>query len=428
MLIISVLALINAYVFVLRGEGLAGLGLKPTSLSVSQAEGYAQPVPDACTGHGIRIFEGLEEQIHAETTLGAGDTLRLALLDQGVNGADIDRLEAAMRSRVDLALLKGSNAPIRIAMDRTGGLSAIEIQRNEGHVIQACREDGSFAVRTLQHPLRAPVEVVAVTLGRRADLRIALEEAGEKPELARIVADTLSAEVDFMTEARAGDEVQIIVEKRYLGSQFHRYGKLLAARYRGAGGFFAYYRYKPKGMDAAYFDGHGEPVTRGLLRTPIGFHTADPESKTAMEPVVEFVEGRQGARYTRAQGVPVVSLGPGSVRFAGPAGEAGEVVEIAFDDGHVGRYCHLARIIGRLEPGERVEQGQLIGLVGHSGKAPRSGLRLELSKDGAVVDPFLLTSHAADRPPTVGASIPKAQLEGFKTDIGAWRQAMRSAG
>ena len=49
----------------------------------------------------------------------------------------------------------------------------------------------------------------------------------------------------------------MLVEKRYLGRHFHRYGKLLAIRYIGNAGRLAYYRYKPKGADEGFFDHDG---------------------------------------------------------------------------------------------------------------------------------------------------------------------------
>src|SRR5690606_14032941 len=187
-LLLGILVLVNAYVFVWREEGaLTGLGLQ--AAAIGQSGGPLPPVADppeeACGGDPVRVFEGLEDLVHLDTTLSGAFTLRLALLHLGVNGEEIDRIEAAVRDKVDLGLLGGSGAPLRVAADRFGTVHALEIELAEGHLLQACRSqegDELFSVRNIQHPLRSDVVVVPLELGKDADLAAAVDQAGEKPE------------------------------------------------------------------------------------------------------------------------------------------------------------------------------------------------------------------------------------------------------
>nr|WP_255216499.1 M23 family metallopeptidase [Pseudenhygromyxa sp. WMMC2535] len=150
-----------------------------------------------------------------------------------------------------------------------------------------------------------------------------------------------------------------------------------------------------------------------------------------------------GAVYRRPQGAPVVALGGGLIRRVGLEGDDGLVVEIELDayDAEQGqgqgedaaaqvvgqrvRYAHLMRTIGELQPGDRVEQGQIIGLVGQTGKTPAPRLRLELlDAAGERLDPMALGVRA----PRAGDFVPEDQLERFGEDIRSWRRAMRKAG
>jgi murein DD-endopeptidase MepM/ murein hydrolase activator NlpD len=330
---------------------------------------------------------------------------------------------------MDLGMLTGSGAAVRIAGDREGGISALEIEVSEGHLVQACRSSSGLEVRNIQHPLRIDVAVIALELPKNGSLLEAVEEAQQTPELARLIADTLAGEIDITADVRPGDAIQVLVEKRYLGRHFHRYGKLLAIRYIGNAGRVAFYRYKPKGADEAFFDQDGQPMRRALLRTPFAWHPIDPEARAALAPAIEFIDGRMGAVYRRSLGAPVVAIADGTIRKVGPDGDDGLVVEIELDDGRRIRFANLLRTIGEPAPGDEVRQGEVIALVGQTGKTPVPRLRLEVvDRTGERLDPMALGSSRKDgRAARVGEPIAADQLAQFEKDTQSWRRAMRKA-
>ena len=436
-LLMSVLALVNAYVFMWRGEGALAsfFGGAPSAVIGGHEGGPLPPVagpPErACTGDPVRIFEGLHELVHLEAQLSRGLTLRLALLQLGIEGTEIDGIEAGIRSSVDLGLLGGSGAPLRVAMDRLGGVRALEIELAEGHVLQACR-DGDAAdgwrVRNLQHPLRSDVEVVALELGSAADLSAAVEAADEKPELARRIAAELAHDVDFMTEVRPDDELTVVVEKRWLGKSFHRYGAILALRFHGVAARVEYFRYKPEGMPAAFFDAKGQPVRRALLRSPVGWFPVGAEARNMLPPSLEVVEGRVGAAYRLPEGAPLVAVGDGVVVESDRDAERGLYLDVELRDGTRVRYMHLLRTMG-LEVGTDVLQGQVIALAGHSGRTPHDRLRLELWQEVegvlTTVDPMRLLAKGSARAGRVGEAIPAGQLRRYEEDVTPRQRALR---
>jgi murein DD-endopeptidase MepM/ murein hydrolase activator NlpD len=428
------LAVVNAFVF-LGGDGpRLGLGGLPDAMISDGDEvlsGHAEAPETACTARPVQVFAGLEQLLPFSTDLGRGQTLRLALLDVGIASDQIDALELAIRSHVDLGLLAGSGAPVRVATDRKGIVHAIEIELAEGHLVQACRAERGFQVRNLQHPLRTDVVVIGVELDRHADLAGALAEAGETADLMRLVAESLAHDIDLRVEARPGDRLQVMVEKRWVGRHFHRYGALLAIRYIGAAARVAYYRYAPEGRAAELYDREGRSVRRQLLRSPLSWHPVGPDTRPILEPKVEVIEGRQGAAYRVPEGAPVVSLLDGVVSTRIEGGKLGRVLEIRGEDGTVVRYGHLGRIIGDLEPGSVVHQGQLVALAGHTGNTPTDRLRLELWQATASgeksLDPMMLTAKAGARPKVTGEPIPQASLERYRKDIAGWHRALRQA-
>ncbi|HEY8378169.1 MAG TPA: hypothetical protein VIK91_16855, partial [Nannocystis sp.] len=279
-LLLAVLALVNAYVFVWhKGTSVLELGTPRAAAIVDGDErshgplgAFADPPESACGGDPVRVFEGLHDQIHQETALDRGRTLRLALLDLGVAAPEIDALEAALRPTIDLGLLTGTSAPVRLASDRHGTILALEIEQAEGRLLQACRQapklgprregvppaDGDhFTVRAIQHPPVSDVVAVHLELGALADLRAAVVEVGERPELADRIAAVLAHDIDLVADARPRDRIDVVIERRFLGKQFHRYGSLLAVRFRGEAGRFLAFRYQSPGGQVAYYDAEG---------------------------------------------------------------------------------------------------------------------------------------------------------------------------
>ncbi len=447
-LLIGVLALVNSYVFLWQGDAsLLKLGERRSAVIGAGSGGaalgsFASPRDDACTDDPVRIFNELEDTLQLETTLAGGRSLRLALMEQGVTSESIEALENAVRTNIDLGLLASSGGAVRLALDRDGEVLALEAELAEGHLVQACREHGSYRVRTIQHPLSPEVATIKLELGDDADLFAAVQAAEERPELAVMIAETLVHDVDFAVEARPRDRVTVLVEKRFLGSSFHRYGTVLAIRYVGAAGRFAYYRYAAEGDRARYYDRAGRPVRRALRRTPMRFHPVRAEARGMLEPLVEVVEGRLGAIYRRPEGAPVVALSDGRVIEVSDDGQDGEghTVELQHSDGTRSRYSHLKRPFANISEGVEVRQGQLIGLAGHSGKTAVDRVRLELrgvsdpadAEGGAaateILDPMRCTASGEARAELIGEALKGEALKRFSSTIRPWRRSLLRAG
>ena len=429
-LLLLVLAFVNGWIFVWRDEG--GLDSFEAKAAVigggGERGGFAAPLASSCGGDPVSVFENLDDQLRLETKLDQGKTLRLGLLELGLGPAAIDEVEAEIRKTMDLGMLTGSGAPLRVAGDREGGLAALELEVSEGHLIQACRGQAGLEVRNMQHPLRVDVAIIALRLPKNGSLQQAVIDAEQDTDLARMIAHTLAGEIDFNADVRPDDRIQVLVEKRYLGRNFHRYGKLLAIRYTGNAGRMAFYRFKPKGMDEGFFDHEGRPMRRELLRTPFAWHPVDPDARASLAPAIEFVDGRMGAVYRRSLGAPVVAVSSGTVREVGQQGDDGLVLELELGDGRRIRYANLLRTIGDPSAGDVIEQGQVLALVGQTGKTPLPRLRLELvAPSGERLDPMVLGARGRLRAERSGESVPEAQLEQFQSDIQSWRRAMRKA-
>jgi len=85
-------------------------------------------------------------------------------------------------------------------------------------------------------------------------------------------------------------------------------------------------------------------------------------------------------------GSPIRAADSGVVRFAGRAGGYGNMMEIMHADDLATRYGHLSRMLVRA--GARVRRGDIIALMGSTGRSTGSHLHFEVRAHGQIVDPL----------------------------------------
>lgn len=93
----------------------------------------------------------------------------------------------------------------------------------------------------------------------------------------------------------------------------------------------------------------------------------------------------QGLDIAAPMGSPIRSAASGTVVRAGTADDYGNFIEIAHGYGVTTRYAHASKIL--VKPGTRVSKGDLIGLVGATGRTTGPHLHYEVEVGGRRVDP-----------------------------------------
>jgi len=84
-------------------------------------------------------------------------------------------------------------------------------------------------------------------------------------------------------------------------------------------------------------------------------------------------------------GQPIKVTANGKVTYAGYEGEYGNVVKVKHANGYETRYAHLVRVL--VKPGDNVEAGKLVGLLGNTGRSTGPHLHYEILKNGTKIDP-----------------------------------------
>jgi murein DD-endopeptidase MepM/ murein hydrolase activator NlpD len=121
-------------------------------------------------------------------------------------------------------------------------------------------------------------------------------------------------------------------------------------------------------------------MKKAFLHSPLKF-AAPVTSHFSMHrfhPILKEYRPHMGIDYAAPTGTPVQTIGDGRVVFAGAKGGDGNLVKVEHSNGYTTYYMHLSQIL--VHDGQRVEQGQRIGLVGMTGLAtgPHLDFRIQL--------------------------------------------------
>jgi murein DD-endopeptidase MepM/ murein hydrolase activator NlpD len=121
----------------------------------------------------------------------------------------------------------------------------------------------------------------------------------------------------------------------------------------------------------------GRPVTSGWISSCFG-HRADPfTGRRAFH---------RGLDFAGPSGAEVVAVASGVVTYSKERFGYGKVVEINHGNGYVTRYAHNQRVL--VAPGDTIQKGQPIALIGSTGRSTGPHLHFEVLKQGRAVDPM----------------------------------------
>ncbi|KHG65567.1 peptidase M23 [Thermus sp. 2.9] len=106
---------------------------------------------------------------------------------------------------------------------------------------------------------------------------------------------------------------------------------------------------------------------------------------TRKNPFGPGLEFHDGLDFSAPYGAPVYATGGGVVARVGWMGPYGLAVLLDHAEGYQTLYGHLSRVLVR--PGERVEKGQVLGLVGSTGRSTGPHLHYGVYRYGVPLDP-----------------------------------------
>ncbi|MEM7741269.1 MAG: M23 family metallopeptidase [Pseudomonadota bacterium] len=203
-------------------------------------------------------------------------------------------------------------------------------------------------------------------------------------------ADIFAFDVDFSRDIHRGDRFELVYEMRV--DQEGREvapGEILFAALSWKGGTSQrrYYLFAPEGEEGRYFDQTGRNPRTQLMKTPINGARISSGFGRRTHPILGYDKDHQGVDFAAPRGTPIMATGDGEVVISGPRGSFGNYIRLRHTGGYATAYAHLDRIAPAIKPGQQVQQGDVIGYVGSTGRSTGPHLHYEVLFQGKQQNP-----------------------------------------
>jgi len=367
-------------VFITAGAGFAGW----TYYVRNAAE--QQIAAQTALAHEEALRTQAELVLFTEKTVPSRVPFAAVLEAMGLDSALAARIIAAAQPVFNLRHLRAGN---QVAVGRSvfGELRGVRYRIDTDHALWIAPKNDSNDFYSEIQTIPSETATAGVAGEIRGSLFESVVDAGEKPELAMRLAEIFGYDLDFYTDPRPGDTFRAVVEKRELSDgTVVSYGRILAAEYVNEGRAYRAVLFHDSFGHTAYYTPEGKSMKKAFLHSPLKFAAPISSHYSAhrFHPILKQYRPHLGIDYAAPTGTPVQTIGDGRVAFAGAKGGAGNLVEVQHTNGYTTYYMHLSRVLVR--SGQRVEQGQRIGLVGMTGLATGPHLDFRIQRSGQFLN------------------------------------------
>lgn len=269
------------------------------------------------------------------------------------------------------------------------------------------RDADGFSARIETAPLEVTQQLASGTI--YSSLFAATDDAGLPDALAVQMAEIFSGDIDFRRALRKGDRFNMVYEAFQADGETLRTGRVLSAEFVNKGKAYQAVWFQPPGESAkkgGYYDLEGNSLRHAFLSSPVRFSRISSGFSNRFHPILKEWRRHLGTDFAAPTGTPARTVGDGVVEFAGRQNGYGNVVIMRHAGNIETVYAHLSKISVRR--GQRVEQGETVGLVGSTGWATGPHLHFEIRVNGVQKDPMAMAQRSQVIP------VPDSARERFK--------------
>ncbi len=341
----------------------------------------------------------LQNLTHKSVRVKPGATLAGLLQDEGISRSETASAISALARVYNLRHLRaGQNlaltletpqktvapgetpAPVRLAglIVRPEATRTVVLERNH---------NGVFKARALEMEVQKQTARAAGKIN--TSLYVDGLAAGASDATIAEFAQLFAYSVDFQRGMRPGDAFDIVFEQ-VLDDRGNRVktGNILYAMLAPRGKERAYYRFETADGDIGYYDKNGQSARRFLMKTPVKGARISSRYGRRHHPVLGYTKMHKGIDFAAPRGTPIMAAGNGVVERASRFGSFGNYVRIRHANGYKTAYAHMSRFGRGVRKGKHVQQGQIIGYIGTTGRSTGPHLHYEVLKGRRQVNPM----------------------------------------
>jgi murein DD-endopeptidase MepM/ murein hydrolase activator NlpD len=347
-------------------------------------------------------------------------SLKRALIERGVSKAAAEELVHAIDPILPTQSIK-AGTEFDVTFDRQIDFYGREVifpvelsfrPSSKQTVLVSADEDGNFEVKmTGKAEVTAPKIALSDNYRARAKIGSSLYGTAKDNSIPDYIISeftrVFSYDVDFQHQIEASDDFELFFGKPLTGTSSKR--KVLHyAELNFGGRTKQYFRYTTADGQTDYFDENGRSAARALLKTPVSGVKITSGFGMRRHPLLRYSKMHTGVDFGAPTGTPIRAAGSGIVDLAGRHGAYGNTIVLKHGPKYKTLYAHMSRLAAGIRSGVHVNQGQVIGYVGTTGRSTGPHLHYEVRVNNRPVNPTAIRANG-------GKQLAGRDLQNFRT-------------
>jgi murein DD-endopeptidase MepM/ murein hydrolase activator NlpD len=320
-----------------------------------------------------------------------GDTLMDLMVRAGAERRDAHEAISALAQHYDPRRLRpGQEITLVFRAAQADGpelLDKVDLAADVDRRVEVRRGIEGFVAAEIEQPLDA---VAQRAVGHIEDSLYLAARRAEVPDPVLVELIRLySFDVDFQRDIQPGDGFEVFYEGfADEHAQVVKHGPVLFARLDVGGKSLPLYRFETDDGTVDYYSEQGESVRKALMKTPVDGARLSSRFGMRKHPILGYTKMHRGLDFAAPSGTPIMAAGDGVIDFAGRHGGYGKYVRLRHNSEYETAYAHMSKFARGIKRGKRVQQGEIIGYVGTTGRSTGPHLHYEVLHNEQQINPL----------------------------------------
>ena len=200
-----------------------------------------------------------------------------------------------------------------------------------------------------------------------------------------------SFDLDFQRDIKKDTLVSLSYQNTYVeNKEDFSIGDIEYAKIKVDKNTLEYFKFLTDDGFIDYFNREGKNVKKSILKTPLDGARLSSNFGMRKHPISGFNKMHKGIDFAAPVGTPIYAGGNGIVEYVGTNGGYGKYIRIRHNNEYKTAYAHLSNYKKGISKGVRVNQGEVIGYVGNTGRSTGPHLHYEIIYQNKQINPLTL--------------------------------------
>ena len=328
-----------------------------------------------------------------QITVVPGDTLSGILYRNGLNADEMRKLMTNEEVKQHLSNIDVGQV-LELTQYSNGDFMSLTTRAGDDTRVNILSTSEGFNIKVVDLPIERKRTVSSGRIDQ--SLYIAAEEANLKQSTIMELANIFQWELDFARDIREGDKFSLVYDRLYREGEYIGDGDILAAEFMRGGKTYQAIRFTTDDGKTGYYSPNGKSKRRTFMRHPVDVvRITSKFNPNRLHPVLHQLRAHRGVDYGSPHGSPIYATADGRVIFSGEKSAYGNTVILKHGEKFSTLYAHMSKISSKSKVGERVNQGDVIGYVGNTGRVTGTHLHYEFRVNDKQIDPLIVELPAA---------------------------------